>query len=143
MSKPVGITTCKHCKRIHTAQVPKLITEGKTFLICPKCNRGTELFICGKCGKTVYEPNHCPDELEFTPEMIARNDEIDNAVFDCLKTLSEKELDWNMELIADATEGLKCSLLSVGGHRVRHYSVVTNDDGSQEYCDELEVKSED
>lgn len=45
-------------------------------------------------------------ELELTGEMLKRNDTIDNAVQDCICTLAEKEIDWNMEIIEDVTDAI-------------------------------------
>ena len=77
-------------------------------------------------------------ELELTDEMIARNDTIDNAVYQVILTLTEKtdeELPWNMEIIGNATDAIKSFLLRELGLQVRHPGVVTNEDGSQEYSD--------
>jgi hypothetical protein len=78
-------------------------------------------------------------ELELTDEMISRNDEIDNAVYKCICILAEKELPWDMELIADCTDTIKEAMYK---HKLtfRHPGVITDDDGSQrysEYDDEL------
>jgi hypothetical protein len=73
-------------------------------------------------------------ELEITPEMEERNDEIDNSVFECVSTLSEKELEWDMQLIGEVTDAIK-SVLERYGITVRHPGVVTEADGSQHYAD--------
>jgi hypothetical protein len=72
------------------------------------------------------------DELELTDEMLERNDDIDNAVFGCLCALAEKELEWDMELIGEATDVLK-DILKDRGFPVRHPGVVTEPDGTQHY----------
>ena len=74
-------------------------------------------------------------ELELTDAMVERNDEIDNAVFDCVKTLSEQpDMDWNMAIIGDVTDSMKAALKR-HSIKVRHPGVVTNDDGSQFYAE--------
>jgi hypothetical protein len=72
-------------------------------------------------------------ELELTDEQLERNDAIDNAVFDCIKTLVEDDnLEWDMSKIGPVTDSIKSTLLEVG-LRVRHPGIVTNADGSQVY----------
>jgi hypothetical protein len=71
------------------------------------------------------------EELELTDEMLERNDEIDNAVFQCICTLTEKNLDWDMEKIAAVTDAIK-GVLAAYRLRVRHPGVVTNNDGQSE-----------
>jgi len=76
-----------------------------------------------------------PKPLEFTAEMTERNDTIDNAVYDCILTLAEKdedELPWEMEIIGDVTDAIKEALLLHGFH-VRYPGIVTEPDGSQHY----------
>lgn len=70
------------------------------------------------------------DELELSDEHLERNDTIDNAVFDCIKILAEKEVEWDMSLIGEATDSLKEVMLE-HGIVVRHPGIVTEDDGSQ------------
>lgn len=72
-------------------------------------------------------------ELELTDKQIARNDEIDNAVYECLHVLTEMaDLDWNMEIIGEATDALKTVLIN-HGYKVRHPGIITEPDGSQHY----------
>lgn len=73
-------------------------------------------------------------QLELTNEMIERNDEIDNAVFDCLCKLAETPLDWDMQMIAEATDAIKDALKDFG-IKVRHPAVVTDNEGKQSYAD--------
>jgi hypothetical protein len=76
-----------------------------------------------------------PESLELTGEMTDRNDEIDNAVYDCILTLAEKsdnELPWDTEIIADVTEAIK-EVLAEHCIRVRHPAVVTESNGNQHY----------
>jgi hypothetical protein len=72
------------------------------------------------------------DELELTNEQVERNDEIDNAVFNCFNILAEKELKWDMEVIGGGTTVIK-SFLKDYGIEVRHPGIVTLEDGTQEY----------
>lgn len=74
------------------------------------------------------------EELELTREMINRNDEIDNAVYDCICALVEKEIDWDMMIIGEVTFAIK-KILSKFNLKVRHPCVVTEKDGSQHYAD--------
>lgn len=74
--------------------------------------------------------------LELTDEMIARNDEIDNTVYQCILTLTEKdpeELDWDMAIIGEVTDAI-IETLREFGLKVRHPGVVTDLDGSQYYA---------
>lgn len=78
------------------------------------------------------------EELELSAEQCARNDEIDNAVFELCKVLTENpDLEWSMEFIgeiADAAAGI----LTRKGMRVRFPAIVTLEDDSQyieEYYD--------
>jgi len=78
------------------------------------------------------------EELELTDEMSERNDEIDNAVYDLILTLAEKEpdeLEWDMAIIGNATDILKEFLWNNFQIRVRHPGVVTNEDGTQYYAE--------
>jgi len=79
-----------------------------------------------------------PKVLELTDEMVERNDEIDNAVYELILTLTEKtddELPWNMEMIGTVTDAVKNLLWEQFKLTVRHPAVVTNEDGSQHYSD--------
>jgi hypothetical protein len=86
-------------------------------------------------GDKMDEDKTIDKELELTDEMIARNDEIDNAVFNCVNILLDDEIEWNMEIIGDVTGMIKDYLWERHKLRVRHPGVVTNVDGSQFYCD--------
>lgn len=78
------------------------------------------------------------EELELDDEHIARNDDVDNAVYDCICSLTEQELEWDMEIIHEVTEAIKEALLKTRGLQVRHYSVDTDKDGNQHISDGLE-----
>jgi hypothetical protein len=66
--------------------------------------------------------------------MCQRNDEIDNAVYDCICILAEKDLEWNMEVIGDVTDSIK-GALSRHSIRVRHPGIAINENGIEEYCE--------
>ena len=86
-------------------------------------------------------------KLEFTDGMIERIDEIDNAVFDCIKILAENpDMDWDMEIIGEITDEIKYSLFK-RGIKVRHPAIVTELNGEQsfseydEYADEKDARN--
>ena len=99
----------------------------------------------GMCFKTRAEADkaissitglNIAPELELTQEMIERNDEIDNAVYALILTLTEKtedELEWDMELIGDITDAIISELWHSHKMRVRHPSIETDEDGNQSY----------
>jgi hypothetical protein len=72
------------------------------------------------------------EQLELTNEMIERNDEIYNTIQNCIGTLAEKEVEWNMEIIGGVTDAI-IDILHNHGIRVRYPGVVTELDGSQHY----------
>ena len=77
-------------------------------------------------------------ELELTDEMVERNDEIDNGVYDLILTLTEKtsdELPWDMEMIGTVTDAVTSLLWERFKLAVRHPALVTNDDETQCYCE--------
>jgi len=77
------------------------------------------------------------ESLELTNEMVERNDVIDNAVYDCILALAEKdetELPWDMEIIGDVTSAIKSALAKFNIH-VSHPAVVTEEDDNQHYAD--------
>ena len=76
--------------------------------------------------------------LELTDTMIKRNDEIDNATYNYLMTLletDESEFAWDINIIEEITDVVKKALWDVWGLKVRHPSVVTNEDDTQYYSD--------
>jgi hypothetical protein len=73
-------------------------------------------------------------DLELNDEQLERNDIIDNTVFECIETLAEKELDWDMQLIGETTDAIK-EVMTDFGIRVRHPGISERDDGTQ-YIDE-------
>lgn len=82
--------------------------------------------------------NFDKEELELTDEMISRNDEIDNTVYQAILTLTEKseeELPWDMRLIGEVTDSIESTLWNDFKLKVRHPGIVTNEDGSQFYSD--------
>ena len=74
------------------------------------------------------------DELELTTEMVQRNDEIDNAVFSCITTLTEQKLEWNMEIIGRVTDAIK-DILAEYGLKVRHPAIEIDEGGNQRYVE--------
>jgi hypothetical protein len=75
------------------------------------------------------------NHLELTDEMIERNDEIDNAVFECIKILAEYDnMEWDMAIIGEVTDAIK-DVLNSFGIKVRHPAVATEPDGTQYYVD--------
>ena len=78
------------------------------------------------------------EKLELTGEMVERNDEIDNGVYQTILMLTEKtddEVPWDMEMIAEATDAIKDLLWNRFKLKVRQPAVVTNEDGSQKYSE--------
>lgn len=74
------------------------------------------------------------DELELTTEMVQRNDEIDNAVFSCITTLTEQKLEWNMEIIGKVTDAIK-GVLAEYNLKVRHPAIEIDTHGNQRYVE--------
>ena len=75
------------------------------------------------------------EELELTAEQESRNDEIDNAVYQCVLVLaeqSETDLPWDMAMIGEVTDAIKAVLWQYA-IKVRHPGIVTDDDGNQSY----------
>lgn len=71
------------------------------------------------------------EDLEFSDEQTARNDEIYNAAFEFCKVMAEDEnLEWNMEILGQLAD-YAAELLTRHGSRVRHPAVVTEPDGRQ------------
>jgi hypothetical protein len=76
-------------------------------------------------------------ELELTDEMFRRNEEIDNAVLDCLCVLTEKYLEWNIEtieIVNKVTDAIK-DILAEYGLKVRHPAIETDENGNQRYVE--------
>ena len=117
-------------------------------------NRGDEWRRYYQNGKTMLTPSYityrpfipecmtAPDEtnavdegseVELNSEQIARNDDIDNAVYQCLLILlnkTEDEWPWDMNYIGEATDLLEEFLIR-RGHKIWHPAVVTEEDGRQ------------
>lgn len=71
------------------------------------------------------------DEVELSDEQSERIDEIDNAVFELCKILSENsELEWDMSFIGEIAD-YAASVLFDHNIPVRYPSIVTNEDNSQ------------
>jgi hypothetical protein len=84
--------------------------------------------------------NEEDEELELSDEHLERNDDIDNAVFDCISVLAEDiNMEWNMQIIGETTDAIK-SVLSDHNIKVRHPHIAIHADGSQtieEYEEEI------
>lgn len=73
-------------------------------------------------------------QLELTPAMEERNDELDNATQEYLETLLEDyNLEWDYGLIGDVLQAAVDVLSANHGRSVRWPAIITNHDGSQEY----------
>lgn len=76
-------------------------------------------------------------ELTLTKKQIARNDEIDNTVYQTLLVLLEKtedELPWDMSLIGEVTEAI-ANICKEMGYHLRWPAILTNEDGTQQYVE--------
>jgi len=76
------------------------------------------------------------EELELTNEQVSRNDDIDNAVYQCILVLAEQsdtDLPWDMGMIGEVTDAIKETLWRYANIKVRHPGIVTDDDGNQSY----------
>lgn len=79
--------------------------------------------------------------IELTDDQLQRNDEIDNAVFDCIKILAEDPLmEWNMRVIGNVTESIKHTLFH-HGIPVRHPGISVDLDGF-ERVEEYDIYSQ-
>ena len=77
-----------------------------------------------------------PAGLDLTDEMLDRNTDIHDAVYEMLLVLLEKEreeFEWDMEIIGNTLEDIIASLWGNFKMRVRYPSVVTFEDGRQRY----------
>ena len=88
---------------------------------------GLEVEIIGS-EKTGYK------DLELTPEMEKRNDEIESAVYDCLCILTEKSLEWDVRMIYEVIEAIK-RVLADYNLKVRHPAIETDENGQQRYVE--------
>jgi hypothetical protein len=61
-------------------------------------------------------------DVELSDEQVQRNDNVDSSVFECITTLAEKDIEWDMEVIGETTDAIK-EVLSDHGIRVRHPGV--------------------
>ena len=72
---------------------------------------------------------------EFTNKQIERIDEVDNAVFDLCKLMTNNEnLDWNIEFIGEIAD-LASEVLIGCGYTVYYPTRITYDDGREEIFD--------
>lgn len=81
-----------------------------------------------------------PEEpIELSDAHIERLDEIDNAVYDCLRVILQKtedEYPWSMKDIGEVTDSIVAYLVQ-NGHRIYRPAIVTEPDG-QQYIEEWE-----
>jgi hypothetical protein len=72
------------------------------------------------------------EELELTDEQLERNDEIENAVYDCICTLTEVELKWDTQMIFEVIGSIKQDLAKYK-LSVRHPSICEDLHGVRTY----------
>lgn len=123
-----------NCRTMNSAKNDKLLDYLHT---CPNCEKTTSIIRI--VAYNLFNGDNEHQELELIDEnikridkMVARNDEIDNAVYECICILAEKELDWDMEIIGNATEAI---IAELENHdiKVRYPGVTTDEDGRQHY----------
>jgi hypothetical protein len=69
------------------------------------------------------------EPLELTDEMLERNDTIYNTVLDCICTLAERKIEWDMQIIGEVTDAI-ISTLHKHEIQVRYPGITTEKDGS-------------
>lgn len=70
-------------------------------------------------------------EVELNSKQCARQDEVDNAVFNlCMLMTEDDSLDWNSEFIGPIVD-YAAELLTKCGHRVYYPTIVEDDDGKE------------
>lgn len=85
------------------------------------------------------------DEVEYTEDqqlieaMNVRNDEISNAVNNCIGVITQCDQPWDMQIISAVTNSIR-STLNTFNVRVRQSAVVTEENGSRYYEDGAEKK---
>lgn len=73
--------------------------------------------------------------IEFTDEQVRRIDEIQNAVFDLCKVMTNDEnLQWDISFIGDISD-IAADILTNSGHRVYYPFRVTFKNGTQKIFD--------
>ena len=81
--------------------------------------------------------------VELNEKQLARIDEVDNAVHNCIATLLGKapeDLDWSMQLIAPCTDMLIEFLLKSGVESSIYYPSIVIDEDGHESIEELITK---
>lgn len=76
---------------------------------------------------------HPEEPIELSDAHIERIDEIDNAVYACLRVILQKaedEYPWSMRDIGEVTDGIVAYLVQ-NGHRIYRPAIVTETDGRQ------------
>lgn len=74
-------------------------------------------------------------QTDFTREQLNRMDEVENAVFECLKViLEDPDMEWDMRLIGPVADKI-ADILVANGYKVHYPSVVVIGDRAtiQEY----------
>lgn len=70
--------------------------------------------------------------LELTNDMLATNDQIDNAAFRLAQALCPVELEWDIAWIGEIVDAAK-EILIRHGFEIHHPGIQMNADGTQEY----------
>lgn len=77
-------------------------------------------------------------ELELSQEHLERNDEVFNAVRECIcKMLEEEEIPCDISMVESTFEAIR-SELSKWGHKVRMYEIEIDEKGNQKILSGLE-----
>lgn len=80
------------------------------------------------CEETM-EPSE--RELELSDSQLERIDEVENAVYELCKILTEdSDIEWSMSYIGEIAD-LASNVLASNGHKVRYPSIVIEPDGRQ------------
>ena len=82
-----------------------------------------------------------PTEHEFTERQTERIDEVENAVYDMCRVLTEEDdLEWNMEFIGEIAD-LACMVLSGCGYKIRYPALVTDFNGNEKIVDYIPAET--
>lgn len=72
-----------------------------------------------------------PEEVELSDEQLVRIDEVQNAVFEMCKVLTEnKDLEPDIAFVGEIAD-YAAELLTSMGHRVRYPAILERDDGTE------------
>lgn len=87
--------------------------------------------------REVEAPEEMDEELELRADQIARIDEVENAVFEMCRVLTEKEiLDWDISFIGEIAD-LAAEILAKHGYRVRYPAIVDDDEGDGQHFEDF------